>query len=86
MLWKQLGSLEKGKLADIVILDGSRVPTPLNASSVIGHLLNTFSGKDVRDVFVNGVQCIKESELALISDKKVTDVSRQSAERLWSKL
>ncbi|MFX1561149.1 MAG: amidohydrolase family protein, partial [Promethearchaeota archaeon] len=41
-----LGSLEKRKFADIVILDGSRVPTPLNPNSVVGHLINTFGGRD----------------------------------------
>ncbi len=85
-LQKQLGSLEKEKLADIVILDASKVPTPLNENSVIGHLLNTFSGKDVRDVFVNGLQCIRDRKLTLTSDNHVIDVSRQSAGNIWSRL
>ncbi|TFG27523.1 amidohydrolase [Candidatus Thorarchaeota archaeon] len=85
-LEKQLGSLEKDKFADITILEGSAVPTPLNKKSVIGHLLNTFSGKDVRDVFVNGIHCVRNKKLVLIPEEDVTEISRNSAMQLWSKL
>jgi 5-methylthioadenosine/S-adenosylhomocysteine deaminase len=85
-LENQLGSLEKGKLADIVILNGSTVPTPLTKKSVIGHLLNTFSGKDVRDVFVNGIHTVEKGRLCLTSDDHVAQVSRKSARNLWTRL
>ncbi|UCE10699.1 MAG: amidohydrolase family protein [Candidatus Thorarchaeota archaeon] len=82
----EIGSIEQGKSADIVILDGTRVPTPLNSSSVIGHLVNTFGGRDVSDVFVNGVHVIKDQRLTRISDEEVSEISIQSAEGLWSRL
>jgi 5-methylthioadenosine/S-adenosylhomocysteine deaminase len=82
----RIGSLERGKLADIVILDGHAVPTPLTKESVIGHLLNTFSGSDVRDVFVEGVHSIEEGKLKLISQEHITEISQQSARNLWSRL
>jgi 5-methylthioadenosine/S-adenosylhomocysteine deaminase len=85
-LGTDLGSLEKRKLADIVILDGSRVPTPLSPSSVVGHLINTFSGRDVKDVIVNGNIVVKDRLLAKSSDEHVSKVSRKSAENLWSRL
>jgi 5-methylthioadenosine/S-adenosylhomocysteine deaminase len=82
----KLGSLEKGKMADIVILDGNKAPTPLTASSVIGHLLNTFDGADVRDVFVNGTQVVENKKLKLASEKSIANISRKSASKLWSRL
>ena len=85
-LEEDLGSLEKRKLADIVILDGSRVPTPLTAGSVVGHLINTFSGRDVRDVLVNGQVVVKDRLLTKTSDAHVSEVSKKSAEGLWSRL
>ncbi len=85
-LENDLGSIEKRKLADIVILDGSRVPTPLIPSSVVGHLLNTFSGRDVRDVVVNGQIVVKDRLLTKTSDSHVSEVSKKSAEGLWSRL
>ncbi len=83
---RDLGSLEKRKQADIVILDTSRVPTPLTPDSVIGHLINTFGGRDVRDVVVKGKVVIRDRSLTQVSDAHVADVSRRSAEGLWSRL
>jgi putative selenium metabolism protein SsnA len=85
-LENDLGSLEKRKLADIVILDGSRVPTPLTAGSVVGHLINTFSGRDVRDVIVNGQVVVKDRLLTKTSDAHVSEVSKKSADGLWNRL
>jgi 5-methylthioadenosine/S-adenosylhomocysteine deaminase len=82
----QIGSLELGKLADIAILDGTRVPTPLTPDSVIGHIINTFGGRDVAHVFVDGVQVVKDGSLTLISDDEVSEVSRAASEKLWSRL
>ena len=83
---RDLGSLEKRKQADIVILDSSRVPTPLTPDSIIGHLINTFSGRDVRDVVVKGRVVVKDRLLTQVSDEHVSDVSKKSAESLWSRL
>jgi len=85
-LEKKIGSLEKGKLADIVILDGTRIPTPLTPESAIGHLVNSFGGRDVRDVVVDGKLVLQDRKLVLTSDERVTDISRKSAESLWSRL
>jgi cytosine/adenosine deaminase-related metal-dependent hydrolase len=85
-LEKKVGSLERNKLADVVILNGSNVPTPLTKQSVIGHLLNTFSGGDVRDVFVGGQQVVQNRKLTLFADSKVAEISRKSAEGLWTRL
>jgi 5-methylthioadenosine/S-adenosylhomocysteine deaminase len=85
-LENDLGSLEKRKLADIVVLDGTRVPTPLTSSSVVGHLINTFSGRDVRDVLVNGKVVVKNRLLTQTSDAHVSAVSTKSADNLWSRL
>jgi len=85
-LEKKVGSLERNKLADIVILDGSNVPTPLTKESVVGHLLNTFSGGNVRDVFVEGKQVVENRKLTQTTDERVSRISRISAAELWSRL
>ncbi|MHA1576762.1 MAG: amidohydrolase family protein [Candidatus Thorarchaeota archaeon] len=85
-LEKKIGSLERGKLADIVILEGQRIPTPLTPESAVGHLVNSFGGRDVRDVIVDGKLVLQNKKLTLTSDDRVTEVSRKSAEALWSRL
>ncbi|TFG13838.1 amidohydrolase [Candidatus Thorarchaeota archaeon] len=82
----KIGSLQPGKLADIVILDATRVPTPITSESVIGHLVNTFSGRDVRDVLVDGKVVLKNQKLQRLSDEEVSRLSRESASSLWNRL
>jgi putative selenium metabolism protein SsnA len=82
----EIGSIEPGKLADIVLLDTTRVPTPLTSDSVVGHLVNTFGGRDVKSVFVHGEKVVDDSRLVKISDEEVSKISSESAKRLWSKL
>jgi len=82
----EIGSIEPGKLADIVLLDSTRVPTPLTSDSVVGHLVNTFSGRDVKSVFVHGEKVVDNSRLVRISDAEVSKISSESAKRLWTKL
>ncbi|TFG31586.1 amidohydrolase [Candidatus Thorarchaeota archaeon] len=85
-LEKKVGSLEKNKFADIVILDGTKVPTPLTKESVIGHLLNTFSGGNVRDVFVGGKCVVQNKQLTSVPDEQIAKISRDAAKGLWSRL
>jgi cytosine/adenosine deaminase-related metal-dependent hydrolase len=81
-----IGSLERGKLADVVVLDGTRVATPLDKESVISHIVNSFSGADVRDVFINGKLTLRNRKLTQVSDTEVANVSRASARNLWTRL
>ncbi|MHA2361669.1 MAG: amidohydrolase family protein, partial [Candidatus Thorarchaeota archaeon] len=85
-LEKKIGSLEEGKLADIVILDAGRMPTPVTKDSVVGHLINSFSGRDVRDVFVDGIHVVKGAKMVITSDKEISRISRTSADKLWTRL
>jgi cytosine/adenosine deaminase-related metal-dependent hydrolase len=76
-LEKKIGSLEEGKLADIVILDAGRMPTPVTKDSVVG---------DVRDVFVDGIHVVKGAKMVITSDKEISRISRTSADKLWTRL
>jgi len=52
----------------------------------VGHLVNTFGGRDVKSVFVHGEKVVDDRKLVKISDEEVSKVSSESAKRLWSKL
>jgi cytosine/adenosine deaminase-related metal-dependent hydrolase len=81
-----LGSIETGKFADLVLLDGTNVPTPLNRKSVIGHIVNTFTGSDVSHVVVNGDTVVENGKLTTMDEESVIQKSRQSAKKLWKRL
>ncbi|MHA1935879.1 MAG: amidohydrolase family protein [Candidatus Thorarchaeota archaeon] len=85
-LEKRIGSLEEGKLADIVILDAARMPTPVTKDSVVGHLINSFSGRDVRDVIVDGKPVVDGAKMVITSDDEISRISRSSADKLWTRL
>ncbi len=85
-LQDKIGSLERGKLADIVLLDSTNVPTPITKSSIIGHLVNTFKGRDVKHTIVNGRVVVENRKLTLMPDEVISGISRESAKNLWSRL
>lgn len=85
-LQNEIGSIEKGKLADIAILDSKTIPTPITPKSVVGHIINSFSGRDVRDVLVDGKLVVANRTTTLISDQEISQASRKSAESLWARL
>ncbi|TFF95730.1 amidohydrolase [Candidatus Thorarchaeota archaeon] len=81
-----MGSLEVGKLADLIIIDGESAPTPLTPDSVIGHILNTFSGRDVRDTVVDGNLVVRKGRLTRIDESEVAKISSEAARDLWARM
>ena len=82
----ELGSLEPGKLADILIINPSTAPTPVRSESVLGHLVNTVSGRDVETVMVGGRVVMRDRKILTLDEHETVKVARKSAEKLWQKL
>jgi len=83
---KEFGSIEPGKKADIILIKPSVLPTPLNASSVVGHLINTVDGDDVETVLVDGKPVVKNSKLVTFDEEKAQSISQAAAAKLWDRL
>jgi cytosine/adenosine deaminase-related metal-dependent hydrolase len=81
-----LGSIEPGKKADLVIIKPKTPNTPINSQSIYGHLVNTFSSKDVDTVIVDGKVILKEGRLITIDEEKAVDHVHRVVEKLWDKL
>jgi cytosine/adenosine deaminase-related metal-dependent hydrolase len=81
----ELGSLQAGKKADIVILK-PLLPTPLTPSTVYGHLVNSVGGNDVDTVLVEGELLLEGGEPTRLDREKAAKVSQEAAARLWAKL
>ncbi|MEM0348444.1 MAG: amidohydrolase [Zestosphaera sp.] len=82
----KIGSIEVGKDADITILVPEFTHTPLDERTVYGHLVNTFSGKDVWGVLVRGKWVTKERRLVTVDLDKVIDYSEKVINRLWDRM
>ncbi len=83
---KELGSLEVGKKADVVIIRPELSPTPVNENTVYGHIVNTFTGKDVKTVIVNGRIVMEEREVLTIDEAKALEYVHRVVERLWDRM
>jgi len=81
-LGKQIGSLEKGKKADLIIIDTHKPHlTPLY--DPVSHLVYAARGSDVRDVIIDGRPVVQERALLTLNfetiARSVTDLARKIA-------
>jgi cytosine/adenosine deaminase-related metal-dependent hydrolase len=82
----QVGSIEPGKKADIILIKPSILPTPLTTSSVVGHLINTVDGDDVETVIVDGKTVVKDKKLLTFDEEKAQSIAQTAAAKLWDRL
>jgi cytosine/adenosine deaminase-related metal-dependent hydrolase len=81
---KDLGSLEKGKLADIVIVarSNSSLATVENAYS---SLVYSSTGRDVRDVLIHGREIVRDRRHLLLDEGAVISNARSELKILLSR-
>lgn len=82
----KLGSIEEGKLGDVIVVNPSIAPTPLRPESVVEHIVNTVDGDDVETVIVGGHIVMRDRKVLTLDEKEVVETSRKSAKKLWQKL
>lgn len=82
---EELGSLERGKKADLVIIR-PRLPTPLTPESVYGHLVNSVRGSDVDVVIVGGETLLEGGMPKKVDPVRCAKASQEAAAALWARL
>jgi putative selenium metabolism protein SsnA len=80
-----LGTLEPGAPADLVVLDYPS-PTPLDSTTLAGHLLFGLTSAHVRDVMVRGRFVVKERVHQLVDEQELAKRCRAAAPRLWARM
>ena len=83
---EQLGSIELGKKADLIVIKPDVLPTPLNQDSVIGHLINSITGHDVRTTIVDGNIVMKDRRVFTVNEEKTQKHAQDAAAGLWQRL
>ena len=83
---KEIGSIETGKKADIIIIKPGILPTPLNSSSAVGHLISTVRGSDVEHVLIEGKPIVQNKNLMTFDLDKAQKISQATASKLWARL
>jgi len=82
----KLGSLEKGKLADVVVISPRELPTPLTPETVYGHIVNSICSKDVDTVIVNGKIIVESRKVLTVDEDRARDYVHKVVSRLWDRM
>jgi 5-methylthioadenosine/S-adenosylhomocysteine deaminase len=85
-LEKQLGSIERGKKADLIVIKPDLLPTPLNPDSVVGHLINTINGHDVSTAIADGKIVMRDRTVTTVDEIDAQKKGQDAAAELWRRL
>ena len=80
-----LGSISKGKRADIIVVRPSFVATPYTGS-VYGYVVNGLRGPDVRDAVVDGEVVMKDRSVLKVDVARSEQQVLRAMDRLWKRL
>lgn len=83
-LEKEIGSLEVGKKADIILVD-FRKPHLTPVHDVVSHLVYSACGQDVSTVIVDGKILMEEKKLVVLDEQEILERAQRVAEDLVSR-
>ena len=82
---REIGTLEAGKLADVVVFDLNR-PNTCPAQDIVAAIVHSSTPQNVRDVFVNGRCVVRDGTLTDMSIGHVTTQARENLTALLSRV
>ena len=82
----EIGSLEAGKKADVILVDVSRPwLTPIRMENFCSTLVYNANGSDVTDVFVDGQPIVRDRTVVTIDWPEIAGQLQRRAERIWAR-
>ena len=81
-LEKELGTLEAGKKADLVVFDFRR-PHLVPAQDPLGNLVHTAQGRDIVAVYVDGRCVVENGRPTQVDLEQVMADARRTIQKLW---
>ena len=82
---KDLGSLEVGKLADVVTIDRSH-PSVCTVENPYSAIVYSCSGRDVKNVFIGGRQVVSNGISTVWDEGDVTTKSKKAIQTILKKI
>lgn len=80
----EIGSLEVGKKADVIILDPVQ-PSPLLPQLFHDTLINDVDGSSVQTVIVDGKVVVEDKRLVNVDEKEMQRKVVEETEKLWKR-
>lgn len=81
-LGKELGSLEAGKLGDLIIVALDSLHSTPRPAEVASAVVYSAQASDVRDVFVDGQPVVRQRKLLTMDEREVIDEANREASLL----
>jgi 5-methylthioadenosine/S-adenosylhomocysteine deaminase len=78
-LEKEIGSLEAGKRADLIIVNLDCLHSSPRPMDIISAIVYSAQTSDVRDVFIDGQQVMRERNLLTLNEQEVIDEANREA-------
>ena len=83
----QIGSLEAGKLADVIVVNASGTNwIPMHDFSIIPNLVYSGDGNDVETTIINGAVAMEERRIVNVDVPSVTRLAQRAAEHIVERL
>ncbi|KXA92297.1 hypothetical protein AKJ64_03500 [candidate division MSBL1 archaeon SCGC-AAA259E17] len=82
----QVGSIEPGKQADIILIDPNPLPTPLLRGNAMDYVVKTVSKSDVETIMVGGEILMRSGNVKTLNEQKTMKKSRKTARKIWKEL
>jgi 5-methylthioadenosine/S-adenosylhomocysteine deaminase len=85
----QIGSLEEGKLADVIILDdGGLSVAPIRGfdeDDVVKRLVSSYQSASVRTSIIDGQLVMEDRELLTMNEQEILQAGKKSLRELWER-
>ena len=81
---KEIGSLEVGKKADVIILDLNK-PHLQPVYNIVSHLVYSATGADVRDVIIDGKVIMENRRLLTLEEEQILSKAKEWGEKISAK-
>ena len=82
----EIGSIETGKFADIVLLDLNTSSNSLDDSNVYSDIVFSSNHQNVKSVMINGEWKVKENMSLVYADKEIIDEGKQELRKLFKRI
>jgi 5-methylthioadenosine/S-adenosylhomocysteine deaminase len=82
---KEIGSLEAGKKADVIVLELNR-PHLQPVYNLVSHLVYSATGADVRDVIIDGKLVMKNRKLLTLDEGKIFEKMKEIKEDILRRI
>jgi putative selenium metabolism protein SsnA len=81
----EVGRIEQGARADLLLVDYDP-PTPIDSSTLFGHLLFGISNAPVHSLMVNGRWALREGHCVNLDEREIAEKATACAKALWERI